>query len=1013
MKTKILLLLIAIVISGNLLKSEDYKPGEFQFYKTISSENVGTEFVLAFHPTGYPQIYKNQLTEEDSSGVRIYVFSEYAANVTITIPGIKEKPLLSKKLKPYITETFYLKLSQAMPYMRDMDESVKSLEPTQVWEGRGIIVESDAPIIVNAASIIENDTEGMLVFPTKLLGKDYVISSQFDVGNVTTTSYTPYASVVGVYDDTKVSCIIGGTAQTSITFLNGTQWKPYHTINATINRGDTWLIAAEGEMSDLGGSRIRANKPVAVFSGNLSAHTGIFTSYENYIIEQEIPEFAWGKECFVPQIYSITGKPSLLRFFGKEEETAIYKNQEFLDSIPLNYGTLNEGWIEVEASLKSEGNTGNIFYSDKPICATLYNTNYNTFQMGLLSENMFQNEITIIESNMTLNDDLQSASAIVTIFFKLENDKIPDITLQFVDEDSLWNFHITLEEAINQKFVKIVDTLNKDAHNQYYMGQFMLTEKVEVVHISSPNQKIGAYLHKIDRNVYGSVTAISLKKLENFDTLAPIFHYNTCGGRTEGMIKDMPDIDGNRSNISDIYFNKMVSYNYEFIRDDFIIGETRIVGFKLNVIDTDFDAYCEITVIDQAGNDTTVVFEYKSTKIKFIPESIHFGKVKIGETAEEKLIIKNEGETVLIKELALQSVRESLEESGFDLDYDWSLDEPFLPNETREITIRFTPKEEGTFIDSIGIGDSCFFNYKAQVRSNVGMPIIEVSDLYFGSNNILGLPDSLEFTINNTGESELTIFSVDYELDDVFSHNIPEISTENPLKIIALGSKSFRVWFKPTEAKDYIGKIIFSSDASGNDSTCIINGNGIDDSQKTLTFIKPQLNDKYPTQTYLPIEWTSNFEEPVNIDLMLNQNYNRTIWSNLNGHKKFRWFIPFEQEWSSNYQVKIVLTSNPNINFTSDMFTIGNGASVDDDKYADGFSLSPNPAEKEISINFINNELIYSYEIYDIKGSKILSNSGIMQSNLVIDISKLPINNYIINLKTDKGNYSRQFKVMR
>jgi len=55
------------------------------------------------------------------------------------------------------------------------------------------------------------------------------------------------------------------------------------------------------------------------------------------------------------------------------------------------------------------------------------------------------------------------------------------------------------------------------------------------------------------------------------------------------------------------------------------------------------------------------------------------------------------------------------------------------PKDSVQIRVWFDAVENGQFVDSIGVGDTCVFAYKTRVQASVGQPMIEVSDINFGS----------------------------------------------------------------------------------------------------------------------------------------------------------------------------------------------------------------------------------------------------------------------------------------
>ncbi|MCK5742901.1 MAG: hypothetical protein KAH48_11830, partial [Chlorobi bacterium] len=134
-------------------------------------------------------------------------------------------------------------------------------------------------------------------------------------------------------------------------------------------------------------------------------------------------------------------------------------------------------------------------------------------------------------------------------------------------------------------------------------------------------------------------------------------------------------------------------------------------------------------------------------------------------------------------------------------------------------TVKFTATEDGIFEDSIGVGDPCFFWYKAYVRVNVGTPRILVGRYDFGDVTV----DDSKYgmvTVQNIGSEALEIY--DYrgpELEPVyevvdwnsFELNGADPTYEDPWIIKPGVEKIFEVKFTPDVEGFFLDSVVFIS----------------------------------------------------------------------------------------------------------------------------------------------------------------------------------------------------------
>jgi len=233
---------------------------------------------------------------------------------------------------------------------------------------------------------------------------------------------------------------------------------------------------------------------------------------------------------------------------------------------------------------------------------------------------------------------------------------------------------------------------------------------------------------------------------------------------------------------------------------------------------------------DSEGNDNSkIADDIITVKYKITPKFTDIGIVKIGEEVTKDFIVEFlGGQPYSMSELSLKSYKENLTSHGFDLNYSFDINELMQPGEKRQFTVTFKATKPGTFQDSIGCGDSCFYFYHAFVRATAGSPKIHVSDFNFGMIEV-GKQYTGSCNITNNGLYPLTITGYKNNTQTVFTNSVDflQLSKETPLIINENETLYFNVTFQPDVAKFYLDSIVFESDAGDEDDpVCYLNGLG-------------------------------------------------------------------------------------------------------------------------------------------------------------------------------------------
>lgn len=231
-----------------------------------------------------------------------------------------------------------------------------------VIESKGVYIISTGNVSVYAFNERFRSADGTVILPITTLGKDYYITSHFEV-MTTVVNYNANVNnestllVVGVESNTKVEIT------PSVETLSGQ--APLVPFLITLNRGQSYQIKARG---DLTGTRVRVVgdnaeecKNLAVFGGNKWTSVGDCGLANDNLFQQAYPVNTWGTEFFhIPLAGRSSGE--LVKILASEDNTSV-----FIDGILR--GVINVGKF---ISLDFEADQLANIRTDKPSSVTVF-----------------------------------------------------------------------------------------------------------------------------------------------------------------------------------------------------------------------------------------------------------------------------------------------------------------------------------------------------------------------------------------------------------------------------------------------------------------------------------------------------------------------------------------------------------------------------------------------------------------------------------------------------------------
>lgn len=263
-----------------------------------------------------------------------------------------------------------------------------------VNNGKGIHIISEKPIVVYAHILNAARSGSTLVFPTNVLGKEYIALgyTQFIQNpNSATQAGRSQITVVATEDNTTVELNLKANSYVAPVKLAGTAYT------VSLNKGDVYQIQS---LTDLTGSTIRSIstagstcKPIAVFTG--STWTGFcspnITSGNggDNLFQQVFPSNAWGRNYITAPF--ARKQADAYRIIVKDPTTVVTLNGNV-----LNPNTLNQG-----SYYDFNSNQANIISSDKPILVVQYMTSQSCDGQGGIGDPEI---ITINPLEQTINN---------------------------------------------------------------------------------------------------------------------------------------------------------------------------------------------------------------------------------------------------------------------------------------------------------------------------------------------------------------------------------------------------------------------------------------------------------------------------------------------------------------------------------------------------------------------------------------------------------------------------------
>jgi len=247
----------------------------------------------------------------------LVIQSDVDTDVTLTLHSpYFEQPAFEQRIR--------VEGGKATPVELPVDQTAPDLGISDAIVRNAIHLKSADPVSAWLIEYQDDSSEGTLLLPTALLGKEYRVMTYANSPSVNQPGEIVEGSqfaVVATVPDTLVSIVPATTIGTR------TAGAAYE---VTLQPGETYrLIDWNNVAGDLTGTRILASQPVTVFGGHTCANVPAGIAACNQLIEQLPPIDTWGRRFLTLPLHGRSGGDTF-RVLASADHTVLRIGDELL-----------------------------------------------------------------------------------------------------------------------------------------------------------------------------------------------------------------------------------------------------------------------------------------------------------------------------------------------------------------------------------------------------------------------------------------------------------------------------------------------------------------------------------------------------------------------------------------------------------------------------------------------------------------------------------------------------------
>lgn len=716
------------------------------------------------------------------------------------------------------TQRIEVPADAVQPFIKKLEDGVDDVLGNKgiFRNGRALEVYTERPVTISVLSEFGDTGDSYLALPTHTLGTHYRVSTyKTPESNYEFTNNLPaVVTIVGTEDNTRVDFHLIGSPNSMVSA--NTAMGEFKTLRY-LNRGDVWVISSTDVESDIGGSVVESDKPVAVISGNQCAEVPLGNPYCDFMMNMEIPSLAWGKQ-YVSLHKSGRKYENVLRAFPLENNTTILRD----GAVFVNHSQSKPAFPQVERydlPRRFDNTDPIILSSTKRFYAVEYGTGTTEDEKldvvgGPSTQALMPIRGELSEAYFTSRESssgLIQGDSYLRIIYKKDSQGNIAFRIKILPSD---NEYLDLSDNDIIKGKGDID----NTEYSYILIKLPLGKTFKIEGEGAVSlQKI------MDRGKTSSTQPIYLTmESEEFpeDSLPPLITFTRgCDGTIQGLAEDMPRNDRIRSKLGQNLASSKVNFDY-FTNNQ---NNVSIKPWTLIPIDKHKDASCVLTFWDRRGNKIDTLITYTAPQIIASPEKFDFALTKAGSAVKQAFSLTNQSTTNVFnyEEIRLAQGKYF---SLTAINYSKLSTSQINPQSLFEAELSYLPNSDGEHFDTILVDRGCDIFMRIPIVGISDNAVISVSDKSLGD---IPQNDDVSFRLDISNLSELPIRLSGARLKhgNIFSL-VGDIPTEvTPWDLASRGKRYLELKANTSTPGLYRDTLLISNDASGGDSLGIISIN--------------------------------------------------------------------------------------------------------------------------------------------------------------------------------------------